>query len=199
MTATQRTLVAMIAAISTSIIPARSALAQSISGGSASTAGTTGNSGDSDGSRRASVAIQVNDGSEFKTRFAWNVSADVGVFSTRDTSGNAQHNLSFNVTAPGAYFLTVDTQRSGDMNRVNDASGCDGSADISGVSGGPSGGTLTSGSLGLSDPGSLPNGGSSTSGPISQTSTARIDKRATMSDVSRQVRQKDRRDPGDSG
>jgi cysteine-rich repeat protein len=175
MTSTQRTLVAMIAATLTSIIPASSVHAQSISSASASTAGSTGNGGDSDGSRLSSVNIQVNNGSQFKTRFAWNVSADVGVFSTRDQSGNAQHNLSFNVTAPGAYFLTVDTQRTGDMNRRNDASGCDGSADISGVSGSQSGGTLTSGTLSLGDPGSIGNGGSTTSGPINQSASARID------------------------
>jgi len=174
MTSTQRTLVAMIAAALTTIIPASSALAQSISSASASTAGSTGNDGNSDGSRLSSVNIQVNNGSQFKTRFAWNVSADVGVFSTRDQAGTAQHNLSFNVTAPGAYFLTVDTQRTGDLNRRNDASGCDGSADISSVSGSSNVG-LTSGSLNLGDPGSIGNGGSTTSGPINQTSTARID------------------------
>ena len=151
------------------------AWAQSISGASASTSGTTGNSGDGSGSRRASVAVQVNTGSQFKTRFAWNLSSDVGIFSTQDTNGSAQHNLSFSVTAPGAYFLTVDTSRVGDMNRANDASGCDGSADISSVTGGFSGGSLTSGTLSLGDPGSIPNGGSSTSGPINQSATARID------------------------
>jgi hypothetical protein len=112
----------------------------------ASTGGSTDNAGDGDGSRRSSVAIQINNGTTLKTRFAWNISSDVGIFSTRDTGGNAQHNLSFNVTAPGAYFLTVDTQ------------------------------PFTSGSLDLPDPGSLPDGGSTTSGPFNQSSTARIDR-----------------------
>ncbi len=149
--------------------------AAQISGASASTSGSTGNSGDSDGSRRSSVAIQINDGTTLKTRFAWNLSSDVGIFSTRDTNGNAQHNVSFNATAPGAYFLDVDTQRTGDMNRINDASGCDGDVDVSSVSGGQSGGTITSGSLGLADPGSIPDGGSTVSGPFNQTGSARID------------------------
>ncbi len=175
MTPTQRTLVTMLAATIVSIVPLTAAHAQSISGGAASTSGSTGNAGDGDGSRLSSVAIQVNNGAQFKTRFAWNVSSDVGVFSTRDTNGDAQHNLSFNVTAPGAYYLTVDTSRVGDMNRVNDASGCDASSDISSVSGGQSGGTITSGSLNLSDPGSIGNGGSTTSGPINQSGQARID------------------------
>ena len=117
----------------------------------------------------------MNDGATLKTRYAWNVSADTTVFSTRDQNGTAAHNVSFNVTAPGAYFLTVSTQRTGDMNRINDASGCDGSADVSAVTGNQSGGTLTSGTLSLGDPGSIPTGGSDTSGPFNQTATARID------------------------
>jgi cysteine-rich repeat protein len=158
-------------------IPALAAtvFAQSISGASANTSGSTGNGGGDNDSRRSSVAIQIDNGAQLKTRFAWNISADIGIFSTADVNATAQHNLSFNVTAPGAYFLTVDTQRTGDMNRVNDLSGCDGAADISGVTGGMSGGTLTSGTLDLADPGSVPNGGTTTSGPINQTATARID------------------------
>ena len=61
------------------------------------------------------------------------------------------------------------------MNRINDASGCDGAADISGVSGSFTGGSLTSGSLDFSDPGSVPSGGSDVSGPFNQIGTARID------------------------
>jgi cysteine-rich repeat protein len=175
MTPTRTTVVAVLLALVGTVSSHGSAHAQAISGGSASTSGSTGNSGDSDGSRLSSVAIQTNTATTFKTRFAWNLSSDVGIFSTRDTNGSAQHNLSFNVTAPGAYFLTVDTQRTGDMNRNNDASGCDGAADISGVSGSFSGGTLTSGSLNLADPGSIPSGGSTTEGPYNQTASARID------------------------
>src|SRR5262245_60174390 len=130
MVPSRRMLVAVVAAAVASISSLGVAHAQSISGASASTSGSTGNSGDADGSIRSSVAIQTNDGTTFKTRFAWNISADVTVFSTRDSNGTAKHNLSFNVTAPGAYYLDIDTQRKGDMNRINDASGCDGAADI---------------------------------------------------------------------
>jgi len=144
MTPTRTTLVATVAAIAVVTMAGGMAHAQSISGASASTSGSTGNGGDGSGSRAASVAIQVNNGSQLKTRYAWNLSSDVGVFSTKDTNGSAQHNLSFSVTAPGAYLLTVDTSRVGDMNRANDASGCDGSADISGVSGGFTGGSMLS-------------------------------------------------------
>ncbi len=176
MTPTRNTLAAiLVVAVASLPTLTATAHAQSISGAAASTSGSNGDSGDGSGSRRSSVAIQVNNGTQFKTRFAWNLSSDVGIFSTQDTNGSAQHNLSFNVTAPGAYYLTVDTQRSGDLNRNNDASGCDGAADISGVSGSFSGGTLTSGTLSLADPGSIPSGGSTTSFPLNQTSTARID------------------------
>ena len=164
------------AALALVIAAAPPAAAQSISGASVSTSGSTGNSGDSDGSRRSSVAIQINDGTTLKSRFAWNLSSDVGAFSTRDTNGSAHHNVNFNVTAPGAYFLTVATQRTGDINRRNDVAGCDGAADISSVGGSQSGGALTpAGSLNLSDPGGIGNGGSDTSIPFNQTNSARID------------------------
>ncbi len=160
--------------IASLVLAAATPAGAQISGASASTAGSTGNSGDADGSIRSSVAIQINNGTTLKSRFAWNLSSDVGVFSTRDSNGTAKHNQAFNVTAPGAYFLTVDTQRTGDLNRFNDAPGCDGSADISSVGGAFTGGTLASGSLGLGDPGSIPNGGSDTSVPFNQLATGQI-------------------------
>ena len=65
---------------------------------------------------------------------------------------SADYTIDFTVTAPGAYVLTVDTHLSGDMNLVNDGpSGA--SADISGVTGSFTGGTLSTGSLDLDDPG----------------------------------------------
>ena len=84
------------------LLAAGPAAAQSISGFSVSTAGSTGNSGNGDGATTSSVAIQTNTATQVKSRFAWNVSADTGVGSTRDQSGNAQHNVSFSVTAPGS-------------------------------------------------------------------------------------------------
>ena len=164
---------AMILAAALAITPP--AAAQSISGASANTTGSTGNSGDSDGSRRSSVNIQTNNGTVLATRFAWNISSDVGALSTRDTNGTAHHNVNFNVTAPGAYFLTVDTRYTGVMNRRNDVVNCDGAANVSAVSGSQSGGTFTSGSLNQSDPGNIGNGGSTTSDPFNTTNSARID------------------------
>ena len=104
------------------LLLAASASAQGISGASTSTAGSTANDGDTSGSTRSSVAIQTNTSSTFATRFAWNVSADVGAASTRDQAGNAQHNLSFNVTAPGGYRLDVDQSRVGIIQRNSDVS-----------------------------------------------------------------------------
>jgi hypothetical protein len=161
----------------TLLIAAGPADAQSISGFSVSTAGSTGNNNSGDGSTNSSVAVQVNTATQVKSRFAWNINADVGALTTRDQSGNAQHNVSFSVTAPGSYFLTVATQFTGDMNRVNDLSGCEGASNVSGVTGGFSGGTLQAGgSLGIADPGSIGNGGSTTSTPFNTTASAQINR-----------------------
>jgi hypothetical protein len=65
----------------------------------------------------------------------------------------SDYQLDFTVTAPGAYRLQIDTSISGDMHLVND--GGSASADVSGVSGTQSGGTLESGTLDIADPGSI--------------------------------------------
>jgi hypothetical protein len=154
------------------LLAAAPADAQSISSTSASTAGSTGNNGNSDGSVRSSVATQINDGTTFRTRFAWNLSADVGVASTRDANGSAQHNLAFNVTAPGGYRLDVAQQRQGIIQRNSDISGCDGAADTTGISGGQTGASLFSGSLSIGDPGGIGNGGGSANTPFNQSQSA---------------------------
>ena len=154
---------------------AGTARAQAISGTSATTTGSTANSGDTSGSTRSSVAIQTNTASQVKTRFAWNVSADVGAFSTRDQQGLAIHNVAFNVTAPGAYFLTVAQNRVGVIQVNSDVLNCEGAADTGAVTGTQTGGTLTSGQLGLSDPGSVADTTSTTDVPFNQNVSARID------------------------
>ena len=84
-----------------------------ISSPSESTAGAScSGGGGGDGDCRNSVSFSTSsNGITFTSRYAWNINADTGVFSTHDTSGNAQHNISFSVTAPGAYFLTIDSRR----------------------------------------------------------------------------------------
>jgi len=85
---------------------------------------------------------------------------------------SADYTIDFTVTAPGAYVLTVDTHLSGDFNLVND--GPNGaSADITGVTGSSTGGTLATGSLDLDDPGSA-SGNSGGSIGIDQSGSATI-------------------------
>src|SRR5206468_10625615 len=122
---------------------------------------------------RNSTQSLINNGTTFESRYAWNINADTTVFSTHDTSGNAKHNISFNVTAPTNYRLDISTQRVGAMDRGNDASNCDGSADTSGITG-SSNVALTSGTLSLTDPGSIGNGGGDADVPFNQSSSAVI-------------------------
>jgi cysteine-rich repeat protein len=105
-----------------------------------------------DGFSGCSVATLVNDGTTLGTRYAFNVNADIGVFSTRDESSAATHAISFAATAPGGYRLDISTSRVGDLNRLSDIAGCEGSVDISDVTGASSV-ALANGTLGLSDPG----------------------------------------------
>jgi hypothetical protein len=118
MTPTRKTVVAMLAVALASTYALDTACAQSISSATASTSGSTGDSGDGDGSRRSSVGIQTNDGRPSRPA-SREPDSDVSVFGTRDTNGNAQHNLSFTVTATSV--LPRHAQRTGDMNRISDA------------------------------------------------------------------------------
>src|SRR6184192_1439160 len=143
-----------------------------------STAGATcSGGGGGDGDCRNSAAFTVSCGascSTFTSRYAWNINADTTVASTHDTSGNAQHNVTFNATAVGGYRLDISTSRVGALGRSADASNCDGSADTSGVTG-SSNVALSSGTLSLADPGVIGNGGGDTNTPFNQSSgTAQI-------------------------
>jgi len=138
------------------------------------TGATCGGGSNSDGDCRNSVGFSSpNNGTTFTSRYAWNINADVGVASTRDTSGNAQHNVAFNATAPGGYRLQIDVQRVGAMGRRNDLAGCDGASNTSGTTGG-SNIALNSGSLSLGDPGSIGNGGDDTNVPYNNSTSAQI-------------------------
>jgi len=113
-------------------------------------------------------------GSAFVTRYTSLVTTDSDGASASAgiESMSSDYTIDFTVTAPGAYLVTVDTHLSGDFNLVNDgASGA--TADISGVSGSFTGGTLTSGSLDLDDPGAA-SGNSGGSIGIDQSGTATI-------------------------
>src|SRR4029077_13876819 len=109
----------------------------------------------------------------FQSRYAWNINADTSAGSTHDTSGNAQHNVTFSAVAPGSYTVTITEQRLGDINLVNDTAGCNGSADTGGVGFGTNI-ALTSGNLGLADPGQIGNTGATQSQSISQSVSGTI-------------------------
>ena len=91
------------------LLAAHPAAAQSISGAAASTSGSTANGGDGNGSVRSSVVVQTNNPTTFKTRYAWNISADVGVGSTKDSNATARHELTFD--AVSYTHLTLPTNR----------------------------------------------------------------------------------------
>jgi hypothetical protein len=164
--------VAVIAALF--VVTVAGVAAAQISGASNSTSGASCSGGGStDGDCRNSVSFTVNNGVTLTSRYAWNINADTGAFSTHDTSGNASHHVNFNATAVGGYRLDIATSRIGDLNRVNDLVGCDGNADTSGVTGTTSF-PLNSGTLNLADPGAIPVGTDTASVPISQSSFAQL-------------------------
>jgi hypothetical protein len=157
------------------VVTARDAGAQ-LSGSTGSTSGSScSGSNNSSGYCGNSRQTLVNNGTTFQSRYAWNIHADVGAGSTRDTAGTASHRVSFTATAPGSYRVTIATRRTGDMNRRSDVSGCDGRADISGVTG-SSNIALSSGTLSLGAPGSIGNGGGNTDTPFDQTANATINR-----------------------
>src|SRR5689334_290962 len=81
-----------------------------LSGASTSTTGATCTGGGStSGDCRNSSALTTNTSSQITSRYAWNINADVAVLSTHDTSGTAQHHVSFTATAPGGYRLDIST------------------------------------------------------------------------------------------
>ena len=168
-----RRLLTLAAAAALLLWTAGLARAQSISGASAT---TTGSSADESGAtffRKSAVTITTNTGTVLATQFTWNLSEDESSGS-RTESGTAVHNLAFSVTAPGAYSLTVATSRKGDLNRISDAAGCTGAADIGAVSGSQTGGTIASGSLNLGDPGAVNSGTGNAELIINQTGSATI-------------------------
>jgi hypothetical protein len=105
-----------------------------------------------DGFSGCGVSTLTDDGTTLATRYTFNVNADIGIFSTRDEGSAATHAVSFSATAPGGYRLDISTSRVGDMNRVSDAVGCEGSVDTTGVAG-TSSVPLASGTISLGDPG----------------------------------------------
>src|SRR5690606_4059273 len=99
------TLLAVLA-FALAIVPS-GAQAQLSSTSTSNSGSTCSGSNNGDGYCGSSTSVLINNGTTFQSRYAWNINADVGALSTRDTSGNAQHNVSFNATAPGGYRLDI--------------------------------------------------------------------------------------------
>src|SRR5688572_32837930 len=86
--------------------PERAAAQLSAHSGSTSGSSCSG-SNNSDGFCGFSRATLIANGTQFQSRYAWNINADVGAFSTRDTSGTGVHSMSFTATAPGSYQVSI--------------------------------------------------------------------------------------------
>src|SRR4051794_16208146 len=84
-----------VALVATTWFAARPAAAQITSASSNTTGATCSGGGGSGGDCRNSTSLPTNNGTTLQSRYAWNINADVGTASTHDTSGNAQHNISF--------------------------------------------------------------------------------------------------------
>src|SRR5262245_53368744 len=103
----------VVAVVAVMVVTSTSAWA-GLSGSSTSTSGASCSGGGStDDDCLNSVSVITNNSTTYKTRYAWNINADTTIFSTHDTSGNAQHNVSFTVTAPGGYRLDITENRVG--------------------------------------------------------------------------------------
>jgi hypothetical protein len=169
-----RTGIALAAAAVFAIAALPSAALAQLSAQSGTTSGSSCSGGNNaDGFCGFSRGNTVANGTQFGSRYAWNVNADVGAFSTRDQSGTAVHTLSFNATAPGGYRLDVATQRTGIVQRNDDLLNCEGSAQTSAITGSSNFG-ISSGSLSLPQPTNVGNGGGDNHQPFNQTGSATI-------------------------
>lgn len=150
---------ASLVALAIGLLFSRTAFAQLSAQSTNSTGSSCSGGSDGNGDCRFSTSELIKNSTQYKVRYAWNVNADVGILSTRDESGSATHHVLVTAVAPGAYQLSVVQSFVGDINLNGDAPGCDGRADVTGVSGSQTGGTVSGGTLSISDPGQLSGGG----------------------------------------
>ncbi len=104
----------------------------------------------------SSVSVTSSAASTFTTRYISTNTVDSDAFHPdRLQTLQSSYQISFTVTAPGLYELTVDTSLVGDLCLDDDnvLPPAGNWAEIYDVSGGQSGGTLASGSLGIAFPG----------------------------------------------
>lgn len=124
--------------------------------------------------RTTTVGVLSSNATSFTTRYAEIVGADVDLLSVgaRTITQNTDYTITFDVTAPGTYSLTVATDLVGALTLHDD--GVSAAADVGALTGGQTGGTLASGSLSLADPGAL-SGTTSGDTPFAQSGVAVIE------------------------
>ena len=105
--------------------------------------------------RESSVGITAASATSFSTRYIALVSADSGLFGAQRLETLASdYTITFTVSAPAAYTLTVATRRKGDLHLVEDnIFVADHYADMTALTGTQTGGSVVAGGLGLADPG----------------------------------------------
>ncbi len=123
--------------------------------------------------RQSMVEVLSSPAGAFTTRYSSLITTDsdgAGAGAGVESIGS-DYQIDFDVTAPGAYILTVATSISGDMHLINDGSSA--SADVGPINGFSTGGTLMSGSLDIADPGIISGSGGGTN-PMADGSSATI-------------------------
>jgi hypothetical protein len=124
--------------------------------------------------RESGVQTLSSSATQFQTRYSATVSADCGIAcGGRNEVLDTNYTVSFNASAPGAYRLTVSTQRVGDLNRIDEGGG-DADSDIGAVACTPSGGTVESGACTLTDPGACVGGGGGCNVPFDQSNSLTV-------------------------
>jgi cysteine-rich repeat protein len=144
--------------------------------------------GDDAYQNKTTVTIQSSSATGFTARYAETVGADIDSAppSMRSNSQNTDYTIQFDVTAPGGYYLTVETLLSGAFTLVDDGSNGSAAAEMSPVAGSQTGGILASGTLNLPDPGGLTG---TTGGDVgfNPSATARIDGTSNGSPVTHRI------------
>ncbi|MGH7789394.1 MAG: hypothetical protein ACRERC_21160, partial [Candidatus Binatia bacterium] len=135
MTRSARIFCAMVLTAAVMLWSAQSADAQGLSSGASTSAGSscTG-ANNADGFCGFVTTVPTNTAATVVSRYAWNINADVGTLTTRDTSSNASHNVSFTATAPGSYQVALQSDRIGMVQRNDDLLNCNGQAHMSALS-----------------------------------------------------------------
>jgi hypothetical protein len=175
MSKARKTWLLLAACAGVALMGAQTAHAQLSGGSSNNTGSTCAGANNGDGFCGSSTQLLVNTGSQIQSRYAWNVNADTAAFSTRDTSGSATHHVNFSATAPGSYRVTINTSRSGMVQRNDDLLNCEGQAHISAITG-TSNIALTSGGLGIAGGLDVNNGGGDNQQTLSGSNSGFIDR-----------------------